>query len=277
VHIQSSIESIGDMTKDEASRRFIGVCALLFLPSCVMASDLTKTAERLLREQDTFIVSEVLSENPVSTIPALIAFVVALFSIVGLAVGAAGGWRQACASAVKIPLLQLGTFMVCFPVMILGSLMTGTGLTASEIIRFILLGLTTEALVMVSLAPIIVFFPCQSRYDFSKLLIVASFALSAVVSMFGLIDAMAVLSAVKGVLPKDSIWLFKIWIASFGFVGMQMAWMLRACIGSPELKFEWLRPRGQGGNFYTAVMVSVINMFSGDPALPPENPINSGE
>ena len=265
------------MNRAIASRMFTGVCALVFLPSLVIAGDLTKTAERLLREQDKFIVNEVLSENPVSTIPALIAFVVALFAIVGLAVGAAGGWRQACASAVKIPLLQLTTFTVCFPVMILGSLMTGTGLTASEIIRFVLLGLTTEALVMISLAPIIVFFSCQSRYDFTKLLIVAAFALSAVVSMSGLLDAMAVLSAARGILPADSIWLFKIWIAAFGFVGMQMAWLLRPCIGSPELEFEWLRPLGQGGNFYTAVMASVRKMFEGNPPPPPPKPIGFGQ
>jgi len=261
------------MSIGTVSRRSICIGGVLALPSFSLAGDLTKAAESLLRDNDKFIVSEILSESNEVSIITLLCCVCAIFAIVGLGVGAAGGWRQALASSLKIPLLHLGTVLVCLPFMLLGSLMTGTGMDAPEIVRFVLLGMVTEALVMLSLTPIIVFFSCQSRYDFTKLLIVVAFALSGVVAMVGLIDSMAVITAARGTLPTDVMWLFKIWIATFGFVGMQMAWMLRPCIGSPELEFEWFRPRDQSGNFYTAVMQSAKRLYNGPPPPPTPGPI----
>jgi hypothetical protein len=44
---------------------------------------------------------------------------------------------------------------------------------------------------------------------------------------------------------------FTCWMIVFGLVGAQMGWVLRPFIGTPDLPFEWFRPRES--NFFEAV------------------------
>jgi hypothetical protein len=52
---------------------------------------------------------------------------------------------------------------------------------------------------------------------------------------------------------------FKIWVLIYALVGAQMGWILRPFIGSPDLPFQWFRPRS--GNFFQAVMTSLQNLL----------------
>jgi hypothetical protein len=53
---------------------------------------------------------------------------------------------------------------------------------------------------------------------------------------------------------------FKIWVVVFALVGVQMGWVLRPFIGSPDLRFEWFR--GRDSNFFQAVLHTVQSLFS---------------
>lgn len=53
---------------------------------------------------------------------------------------------------------------------------------------------------------------------------------------------------------------FTIWMIVFGLVGAQMSWILRPFVGSPDIPFQWFRPRGS--NFFEAVMNAVRSVFS---------------
>ncbi len=53
---------------------------------------------------------------------------------------------------------------------------------------------------------------------------------------------------------------FGCWIVVFGLVGAQMGWVLRPFIGSPNLPFQWFRPRSS--NFFEAVGNTIYNLFS---------------
>ncbi|MEM1098538.1 MAG: hypothetical protein AAGH92_07075 [Planctomycetota bacterium] len=52
---------------------------------------------------------------------------------------------------------------------------------------------------------------------------------------------------------------FRVWIVVFAFVGVQMSWVLRPFIGSPDLPFAWFRARE--GNFFTAVFRALQNLL----------------
>ena len=54
--------------------------------------------------------------------------------------------------------------------------------------------------------------------------------------------------------------LFKIWMLVFGFVGAQMAWVLRPFLGTPHHLFTWFRPRES--SFFEAVMYALQHLFS---------------
>ena len=53
---------------------------------------------------------------------------------------------------------------------------------------------------------------------------------------------------------------FACWIIVFSLVGAQMGWVLRPFIGSPDLPFQWFRPRGS--NFFEAVGNTFYSLFT---------------
>lgn len=59
--------------------------------------------------------------------------------------------------------------------------------------------------------------------------------------------------------PSQAKTIFRIWILIYALVGAQMGWILRPFIGSPNLPFQWFRPRS--GNFFHAVLSSLHNLF----------------
>jgi hypothetical protein len=69
------------------------------------------------------------------------------------------------------------------------------------------------------------------------------------------------LDAIEGhVLERHTRTVFDCWMIVFGLVGAQMSWVLRPFIGSPDIPFEWLRPRGS--NFFEAVWHALRSLLS---------------
>ncbi|RJP30858.1 MAG: hypothetical protein C4547_16200 [Phycisphaerales bacterium] len=56
--------------------------------------------------------------------------------------------------------------------------------------------------------------------------------------------------------------IFRIWMIIYGLVGAQTGWLLRPFIGTPDLPFQWFRPRGEG-NFFLAVARQLRNLLGG--------------
>ena len=54
---------------------------------------------------------------------------------------------------------------------------------------------------------------------------------------------------------------FSCWALVFGLVGMQMSWVLRPFIGTPDAPFAWFRPRSS--SFFEAVIALLRHMFGG--------------
>lgn len=63
-----------------------------------------------------------------------------------------------------------------------------------------------------------------------------------------------------GVEPRQARRIFLIWAVVFGVVGAQMGWILRPFIGSPNLPFQWFRPRES--SFFESFFRSLVQLFS---------------
>ena len=80
----------------------------------------------------------------------------------------------------------------------------------------------------------------------------------------GPVEARLVPSAIQAI-PKQPLnrhvkKVFACWVMVFGLVGAQMGWVLRPFIGSPNLPFQFFRPRES--NFFEAVVNAFWQMFS---------------
>ena len=179
----------------------------------------------------------------------------------GIAMGSYNGFRQAISSGIKVPLLLSLAFLICFPAFFIIQYALGSKLRFCQMFMIILSGFVITGLIMLSFAPIVIFFLITGcNYSFLKLLHVAIFGLSGFFGMKTILDALRFSCEKKNVYPKIGVVVFRFWILILAFVGMQLAWNLRPFIGSRELPFELFRKRE--GNFYIAVIQSVGDLFT---------------
>jgi hypothetical protein len=178
----------------------------------------------------------------------------------GLVMGSYNGFQQAISSGVKVPLLSSLALLVCFPAFFIIQHVLGSRLGFWQMFKVILSGFVMVALVMVSFAPIVIFFLITGdNYSFLKLLHVAIFGLSGFFGMKTILDALRFSCEHKKVYPKIGVTVFRFWILILAFVGMQLAWNLRPFIGSREMSFDLFRQRQ--GNFYLAVIQAARDLI----------------
>ncbi len=177
-------------------------------------------------------------------------------ALYGAVMGSTHSLWQALSSAVKLPLLFLATLLVCSPTLYFFNILFGSDQSLTQSIALILTAITTTAVLLLSFAPIVLFFLLTtSQYQFFKLLNVAVFTIAGITGVLFLSQGMRVVSASaqEGATARRRI--LRAWILVYAFVGSQMAWTLRPFIGAPSMQFELFRQLG--GSFYANVLASI--------------------
>lgn len=181
---------------------------------------------------------------------------IAFFALYGAVMGSTHSLWQTLSSAVKLPLLFLATLVVCSPTLYFFNLIFGSNQSLAQNFTLILTAITVTAVLLLSFAPIVLFFLLTtSHYQFFKLLNVGVFSISGIVGVLFLTQGMRIVSdsGKEGVQARRNV--VRLWILIYAFVGSQMAWTLRPFIGAPRLQFELFRQLG--GNFYANIFASI--------------------
>jgi hypothetical protein len=132
----------------------------------------------------------------------------------------------------------------------------GSNQTLSQNVALTLTAMTVTSVLLISFAPIILFFLLTtSQYQFFKLFNVVVFAIAGSIGVLFLSQGMRVVSAAgrEGAGARSTV--LRLWIIVYAFVGSQMAWALRPFIGAPSIPFELFRQLG--GNFYSNIVASI--------------------
>jgi hypothetical protein len=190
--------------------------------------------------------------------------VIFIFSFLyGIVMGSYNGYLQSLVTSIKIPCLLLLSLIICFPALFVIQYMIGSKMTFYQMSNIILSGFVVFSTIMLSFAPIVIFFMITSdNYAFLKLLHVAIFTFSGVFAVKTIAQGLTFACEKKNIYPKVGMNIFAIWIIIFAFVSSQLAWNLRPFVGNRELPFELFRERQ--GNFYIAVIQSVTDMIEKD-------------
>jgi hypothetical protein len=181
---------------------------------------------------------------------------IAFLALYGAVMGSTHSLWQALSSAVKLPLLFLATLVVCSPTLYFFNLIFGSNQSLAQNFTLILTVITVTAVLLLSFAPIVLFFLLTtSHYQFFKLLNVGVFAIAGIVGVVFLTQGMRVVSSSgqEGAAARGNV--VRLWILIYAFVGSQMAWTLRPFIGAPSMEFELFRQLG--GNFYANIFASI--------------------
>ncbi|MDX1992858.1 MAG: actin-binding WH2 domain-containing protein [bacterium] len=172
---------------------------------------------------------------------------------------------QMLSSAFKLPILFLITLIICTPSLYFFNLLFQSRQTIWQAVALIMTAVTTTSVLLVSFAPIMLFFlTAAGDYNFLKLLTVAVYGISGVMGILFLRQGMA--ASVDADNPdgrEARRAIFMGWIVLYAFVGIQMAWTLRPFIGAPNSGFEIIRT-GTRTNFYENIIDSATDFFNGD-------------
>jgi hypothetical protein len=184
-------------------------------------------------------------------------------ALYGGVMGASHSVPQVLSSAVKLPVLFLITLFICAPSLYFFNILFGSRQSILQNIALILTAMTTTSVLLVSLAPVTLFFlMTTSEYAFFKLLNVGIFAIAGVMGLNFLRQGFAhSVDADNEEGRSARRRLFTAWMILYAFVGTQMAWTISPFIGDPGQPF--ILARRAGGNFYADVINSLITLLRG--------------
>jgi hypothetical protein len=184
------------------------------------------------------------------------ATLIALCALYGAVAGAYASLAQALSAALKLPLLFLGTLVICFPGFFVIQVLLGSRLRLAQVLALVLGALSLSAVVLAALVPISAFFLLTgANYYFLTLLHVVIVLGAGLVGMVVLHEGLAFACEQRGVYPRKAMTIMRVWALLFAFVGIQMAWNLQPFVGDRDKPFQLFRHNE--GNFYTAVIYSL--------------------
>ena len=183
---------------------------------------------------------------------------VTFFALYGAVLGSSSTLMQTVSSTLKLPILFLATLIICSPTLYFFNVLFGSNQSLSQNIALMLTALTVTSVILMSMAPITLFFLLttdDTQYQFFKILNVGAFSIAGTVGLVYLGQGMRMVSGTGDQDEQRRRWLMRIWVIIYAFVGSQLAWTIRPFIGAPNMDFELFRQLG--GNFYSDIFSSL--------------------
>jgi len=165
-------------------------------------------------------------------------------------------------SGVKVPMLFLLTLLIVLPPIYVSNALVGGKMSFRQVLAILLAATAIMSTILASMASVALFFSLTSTsYHFLKLLHVLFFLYAGLVGVGYCEKSIRAIGAgrTRARTPaRTPAWVFMIWLLLYMFVGTQLAWVLRPFVGSPNMEFQFFRPRY--GNFYESVLQSIRNL-----------------
>ncbi len=157
---------------------------------------------------------------------------------------------QMAVASVKVPFLFLFALVVVLPPIYVSNAFVGSHNSLRQVVAMLVCAAATTVTVLASMGTVALFFSLTSvSYAFILLMHVAFFAYAGVVGVGFLQRCITTMSVDSTILTPNR--LLVLWLGLYGFVGTQLAWVLRPFVGNPNIPYTLFRPRE--GNFYEAV------------------------
>lgn len=190
-----------------------------------------------------------------------LAALIVLFGVIyGAIMGTFGGITadralQITYSAIKVPLLLFATFALSLPSFFVINTIFGLREDFAQALKTLIAAQAGLAIVLASLAPFtVVWYLSVPSYPVAILFNCGAFAVASFAGQYLLRKYYAPLIAQR---PAHRIMMWG-WLAIYAFVGIQMGWVLRPFIGSPDAPTTFTRAEAWS-NAYLALMEIVRN------------------
>ena len=216
--------------------------------------------DNLLRGQVTSVApSEAARHLPLRR---LLLLVVMFGLLYGGVMGSYGGisgdrWKQVIYSAVKVPFLLIGTFLLSLPSFFVISTLLGLRDDFAHSLRVLIATQAALTIILASFAPFTALWYLSSTdYQAAVLFNALMFGISSIAAQLLLRRFYAPLIARN---PRHRL-LVRAWLIVYAFVGIQMGWLLRPFIGDPLQPSHFFREHAWG-NAYEVVIRMVWSLI----------------
>lgn len=190
---------------------------------------------------------------------------IAVFGIIyGAVMGSFSGvfgdhFWQVVFSAVKVPILLMGIFILSLPSFFVVNTLFGLRSDFLYSLRALLATQAGLTIILSSFAPFtILWYASSSDYQGAILFNTLMFASASVTAQWLLRRFYSPLIERN---PRHRI-LMRAWLVIYAFVGIQMAWVLRPFIGNPDMPAQFFR-QGAWGNAYVKLANIIWTFISG--------------
>ena len=191
----------------------------------------------------------------------MIGILVSCSALYGICLGSFGWrWEQAVYSGAKLPLLLLGTAVICIPNFYVINAILGLSQDFRRALQGILAGLATVAVCLLALAPLCMLF-YVSGCDYRQAVLFNG-VLFAIATWCGQITLQRHYRPLVRENPQHRI-ARRVWVVLFVFVAIQMAWTLRPFVGWPEREPMFFREHGHLRNAYVVLAESIWKFLHG--------------
>jgi hypothetical protein len=185
--------------------------------------------------------------------------------------GAAMGWwrspKQALYNGIKFPLVIFGTQLLNALINLMLAPLLGFHATLRETLRLLLLSFGTASLILLGLAPLILFIvwnvPAMGGpgswlgYSVLQWFSVCGIAFAGIAANVRLARLVSALSGSRRVARNVVIG----WLAVNLLVGSELSWIGRPFFGSPGLEVQFIRDDAFRGNFFDSLYSSAGRIF----------------
>lgn len=162
-------------------------------------------------------------------------------------------------SGLKVPLLLTVTFMISLPSFFVLNSLAGLRCDFGAVLRALVATQAALTLVLASLAPYTAFWYCSTTGYHAAILFNACMfgtaSLAAHVRLRGYYRPLVE----RNHRHRAMLW---VWLVTYAFVGIQMAWVLRPFVGSPGGPVRFFR-QGAWGNAYVILYNITVEAFGG--------------
>ncbi len=196
---------------------------------------------------------------------ALSLLIVAGMACFGAAFGYWSSPRQALYGAIKMPLMLHAVAWLSVAANAMLNWLLGGGLSLRQVRRCILAAFAVQALLLGSLAPVVVFFASQlpgpeswqayAVYRHLLAALVVSVGAAGVVGYARLFRLLAALAPDR--LTAGRIWFA--WVLTTGLVGTQCSWMLSPFVQQPDAPIPFWNSAAFSGNFFEHIWLHLLN------------------
>ena len=179
----------------------------------------------------------------------------AVLCLAGLAYGAVMGsfagvfgnrFLQVIYSAVKVPILLVVTFALSLPFFFVLNTLYGLRDDFKKVLLSLLATQASVTVILASLSPVtILWYISFDNYRAAILVNFAMFSIAAISSQ------LVLRNFYKPLVQKNPIHLklLNFWLIIYGFVGVQMGWVLRPFIGNPGTNVQFFRDNAWGNAY----------------------------